>query len=451
LTSFRKESYGSSASEWRSKAILGESSDDVDGTGERDGGWEEQTLPSKRGAPLDVVELTERLVAAPSPNPPGDEREVAHVVTDICAELGLPPPRVVAADPTRPNLIVELDFGSGGRHLALSGHLDTKPVGDATWSSDPFVGRTDDGHLYGLGACDMKGAVAAILLAAAELANDGCHGGRLSLVFTADEEHGSQYGSRYLAECGAVRADAIVIGEPGGIEYDWDRLHTISRGIANFSIDVYGDQGHSSLSDAKRLVSATQECARLLVRFAERFEPRFTESMPGLRPTVNAGVRIDGGVGFGVVPGKASFAVDVRLLPGMGRSELETDLERFLDEARADRHGLRCEYHFEPPPRDWLPATEVPADAPIVGAARAALEAVLGTEPPTGAFPGATDACWLQGLAGIPTLPGLGPGLLERAHAADERVSLAALRQAVDVYRHLGSHFCQSDPGEGGR
>jgi acetylornithine deacetylase/succinyl-diaminopimelate desuccinylase-like protein len=400
------------------------------------------------GSP-DVIELTARLVAAPTPNPPGDERAAADVVTEACAELGLPAPRVLAAHATRPNLVVDLDFGRGGRHLALSGHLDTKPVGDATWSSDPFVARVDDGHLYGLGACDMKGAVAAMLLAAAELADDGPTAGRLSLVFTADEEHGSEYGSRYLAERGAVRADAIVIGEPGGIDGDWDRLQTVSRGIANFWIDVDGDQGHSSLSEAKGFVSATQECARLLVRFAERFEPSFTPSMPDLRPTVNAGVRIEGGVGFGVVPGKASFAVDLRLLPGMERRQLEADLERFLDDARGERPGLRADYRFEPEPRDWLPATEVPADAPIVGAARAALAAVLGTAPPIGAFPGTTDASWLQGLAGIPTLPGLGPGLLERAHTADERVSLRGLRQAVDVYRTLAGDFCQGQPSAG--
>ena len=104
----------------------------------------------------------------------------------------------------------------------------------------------------------------------------------------------------------------------------------------------------------KQFVSATQECARLLLPFAEAFEPSFTPSMPGLRPTVNAGVRIEGGVGFGVVP-KASFAVDVRVLPGMERRRLEADLERFLDEARVERPGLRADYRFEPPPRDWLP------------------------------------------------------------------------------------------------
>ena len=367
-------------------------------------------------------------------------------VAEICTELGLPAPRVLAADPSRPNLLVDLDFGPGGRHLALSGHLDTKPVGDAVWSTDPFVGRVNDGHFYGLGACDMKGAVASMLLAAAELAVDGPTSGRLALVFTADEENGSAYGSRYLAGSGTVRADAIVIGEPGGIDRDWDQLQTISRGIANLSIDVDGDEGHSSLSDTKGFVSATLECARLLVRFAERFQPSFTASMPGLRPTVNAGVRIEGGVGFGVVPGKASFAIDVRLLPGMERPQLEADLDRFLDEAHASAPGSSRGVPVRagaatgsPPPRCRSTPRSSPPPEPL-----STRYSVRHRRPER--FQGATDACWLQGLAGIPTLPALGPGLLERAHTADGRVSLRGLRQAVDVYRTLGRRgFCEGE------
>lgn len=393
----------------------------------------------------DVIDLTSRLIAAPSPNPPGDERAVAQLVTEVCRDLGLPEPRVLAAEPHRPNLVVDLDFGEGGRHLALSGHLDTKPIGDATWATDPFTAHIEDGYLYGLGSCDMKGAVAAMLLAAADVAAANPGAGRLSLVFTADEEYGSKYGSRFLAETGAITADAVVIGEPGGIDHDWDLLQTVSRGIANIWLDVWGNQGHSSLSEAKGFVNACQECAWLLVRFAERFEPSFETSLPDARPTVNAGVRIEGGVGFGVVPGKASFAADVRLLPGMEREAFEADLRRFLDDARRERPNLRAEYRFEDAPRDWLPATEVPADAAIVEACRSALAAVLGSAPELGAFPGTTDACWLQGFAGIPTLPGVGPGLLERAHTADERVSVRGLQQAVDVYRHLALDFCTTE------
>jgi acetylornithine deacetylase/succinyl-diaminopimelate desuccinylase-like protein len=121
---------------------------------------------------LDVVELARTLVRTPSPNPPGDERAVAGVVTEALAALGLPRAEVLALDGTRPNLLVTLDLGPGGRHLVLSGHLDTKPVGDADWSWDPLAADVDGDRLLGLGSADMKGAVAAMLVAAARLARD---------------------------------------------------------------------------------------------------------------------------------------------------------------------------------------------------------------------------------------------------------------------------------------
>ena len=88
---------------------------------------------------LDVLDIARELVRIPSPNPPGDERAVAALVHDLLPALQLPRAEVIARDESRPNLWVTLDFGAGGRHLVLSGHLDTKPVGDATWGVDPFA------------------------------------------------------------------------------------------------------------------------------------------------------------------------------------------------------------------------------------------------------------------------------------------------------------------------
>lgn len=398
------------------------------------------------GALPSVLELTKRLVATPSPNLPGDERAMGAIVQEILADLRLPDAEVLAKDTTRPNLLATLDFGPGGRHLALSGHLDTKPIGSAEWSTDPFTPTVDGDRLYGLGTCDMKGAIAAMLLAAADLSADPPTRGKLSLLLTADEENAAAYGARYLAETDAVSADAVLIGEPGGIEEDWDTLHLVSRGITNFSIDVHGDQGHSSLSDVRGSVSATQEMAWLLLEFAERFAP--TAPPHPLRPegpTVNAGVLVSGGVGFGVVPGLASFAVDVRLMPGMDRATFECDLNEFLHDATSRRPTLRASVRFEDPPRDWLPPTEVEADHPLVAATTSALERALGWTPSPSVFPGTTDATWLQGLSGLPTLPACGPGLLSRAHAADEFVSIPALTQARVIYRDIALEYCPGD------
>jgi acetylornithine deacetylase/succinyl-diaminopimelate desuccinylase-like protein len=388
-----------------------------------------------------TLQLAQALIEARSPNPPGDERAVAGVITDALKERGLPPPTVIAKERHRPNLLTTIDFGPGGRHLCLCGHMDTKPVGAAEWDTDPFSPSLHNDRLYGLGACDMKGALAAMIETAASI--DGIDHGSLSLLFTADEENGAALGARFLAESQAVHADAIVIGEPTGIDDDWDHLHLISRGIANFTAKVRGDQGHSSLSDRRDMVNASVTMSRLMIALAEEFHPSAPHHrMPPLKPTVNAGVKVSGGVNFGVLPGAAEFAVDVRTLPGMERDRFESELQQWLEEKKREIPNLRATVEFEPDPRGWLPATEVSEDAAVAVAAIETFEDVFGLTPPLSAFPATTDAAWLQGLAGIPTLPAVGPGLLERAHAANEFVSLDALEVTPTIYAGIMRRFC---------
>ena len=392
-----------------------------------------------------VVEIASRLIGAASPNPPGDERAAAEIVTELLSEHHLPAPSVLALSETRPNLLTTVRFGPGGRHLCLAGHLDTKPVGSATWGSDPLNAIVDDGRLIGLGAVDMKGAVAAMIIAARDLVQDPPERGSLSLLFTADEEDGAQWGAQYVSSSGILEADGIAIGEPGGLDKDFDRLHLVSRGIARFRIEVSGDQGHASLSDRSGAVNASVELARFLVAFNDRFEPTVPApigSIDGWRSTVTAGVRIAGGVGYGVVPGSALANIEVRLLPGMTRSRLERDLREFLDAQVRDDPHLRPTVVFDDPPRDWLEATSLDVDDPLVVAARTALIEVLGVAPPDGVFPGTTDAASLQGVAGIPTLPAFGPGLISRAHGADEWVSIEALETSVKVLKALARSYC---------
>lgn len=399
-------------------------------------------MGTARGIDLDrMQQLAEALIAAPSPNLPGDERAVAGVLTEALEARGLPVPRTIAKEAERPNLLTTIDFGPGGRHLCLCGHMDTKPVGPAEWDTDPFKPTVEGGRLYGLGACDMKAALAAIIEAAATL--DEVAGGRLSLLFTADEEHMAVYGARFLAESQALEADAVVIGEPGGMEHDWDRLHLLSRGIANFTLHVFGDQGHSSLSDQKPMVNASLNMARLLLACSEEFRPEARpHPLVPRGPTINPGVKVSGGVNFGVFPGHATFSCDVRTLPGMSRADFEADIQRWLKEQEEKIPDLRARIEFEPEPSGWLPATEVTDDAPLVEAVAESLREALGGVPPTAAFPGTTDAAWLQGVAGIPTLPAVGPGLLENAHRANEFVSLAALEKAPAIYAGIARRFC---------
>jgi acetylornithine deacetylase/succinyl-diaminopimelate desuccinylase-like protein len=393
-----------------------------------------------------VVELARALVRTPSPNPPGDELAVAAVLQEAIAEAGLPRPNLVARDPRRPNLVTRLDFGPGGRHLVLSGHIDTKPVGDARWRVDPFGAEVDGDRLYGLGSGDMKAGVAAMVVAAARLAADPPDRGRLSLALTADEEDGAAYGAHHLASTIGLEADGIVIGEPGGIDRDFDRLHLVSRGIARLCLIARGAQGHSSLSSEPGTRNAGVDAARAAVAVADRLErdlelPDNPGDLLGWRATVNTALAFRGGVGYGVLPGAMAVDTEVRLLPGMRRERVRAAFERRLAEL-AGTTGADLAVEFDTPPSDWLPAASVPPDSELAYAAREACAAVLGVPPPDSVFPGTTDATWFSDLQHAPTLPALGPGLLRRAHGADEWVSIAAVRKAVDLYTTLARSFC---------
>src|SRR5579862_7510245 len=134
----------------------------------------------------DAVGLACELVAARTPNPPGDERAAAEVVVRALHDLGIEGVEVVGESPERANVIARVRGRGGGRTLILAGHLDTKPPGDAgAWETPPWEPVIRDGRLYGLGSADMKGAVAAMVHAAADVAEAELEGD-LVLVFTAD-------------------------------------------------------------------------------------------------------------------------------------------------------------------------------------------------------------------------------------------------------------------------
>jgi succinyl-diaminopimelate desuccinylase len=401
------------------------------------GSWIEKgmmTPVSTRVDGLDLVDITARLVAASSQNPGEDERLVAGVVEQLCEKLGLPQPVRVGTE-ERPNLIVEVAFGAGGRTLGLCGHLDTKPVGEGDWATDPLQATPLGGELRGRGVVDMKGAVAAMLLAAADLASDPPERGTLLLVLTADEENGATYGGQWLAEHHPIDADAMVIGEPGGIVADWDYLHLGSRGICNFDIEVVTEQGHSSLRDAFGLISATEVAAALIVGLRGSFMPPAPDDQPWA-PTMNPGVVIEGGINYGVLPGRARIASECRLVPGMEQHAFEAALRAFLDQQLPA--GAKADLAI----RNWIPAVAIDPSEPVANAAREALQTVLGRFPADAMFPGTTDATWFAAM-GIPCLPALGPGLIRHAHATDERVTAASLEQAQQLYRTLARRFCE--------
>lgn len=393
----------------------------------------------------DLIGLVTTLVSIDSQIPPAaDEVAIVGFVQDTLADLGLPRGDVFAKAPTRPNLVITLPGTGGGRSLLLCGHLDTKPVGDAReqWQTDPLGPEIVDDHLYGLGTSDMKAACAAMIFALHAVGHIGAElAGDVTLALVADEEAGARYGARYLAPLIANRADACLIGEPSGWERDFQAIHLVSRGLLCFRIDVVGTQMHSSLSDRMPSVNASVKLAGLMADLAT-FDGLSYQPHPlgDVRPTLNVGVQVAGGVYYGVVPGSAWFTCDLRALPGMTENSVLADLRGWLEVRSAADPELQATITVEPE-LPWMPPSQIGADHPLVTAVQHSAEQVLGRRPPLGIFPGGTDAPWFD-RAGVPTLPSFGPGVLTRCHGPNERVSVASVHQAARIYARTILDFC---------
>lgn len=384
-----------------------------------------------------MLELTRALVAIDSQNPGVGEEQIVGYLRQLCGDLGLPC-HVVEPVPGRPNLVVTVERGPGP-HLGLSGHLDTKPVGDARaeWRTDPFELTVVGDDAFGLGSSDMKGSVAAMLLALQRFAA-APGAGSMSLVLTADEEQGSGAGAQALAQDGLPPVDAIVIGEPSGVTAPWEALHLVSRGICCFEVDVRTAQGHSGLS-AMLGRNAVLVCADLLRAF-ESFRP--TVSEPGQVPcevTVNPGMLVEGGVTFGTWPGLCTVGVELRLVPGMDREVVRAEIQQLVDDTLGE--AARAEVRYRPGSLGWMPAVGLDPGHPLVAASQRAAAAVLGHELPVDAYPGGTDATYFMTDAGIPTVTSLGPGWLSVAHGPNEKVGVGQLHQAVDLFEALAAEF----------
>jgi acetylornithine deacetylase len=381
-----------------------------------------------------VLQFARDLIATPSSNPPGDERAVVERIEMELATLGLPTPERISLKPDRPNLLLRLTGSGSGPSLILNGHTDTKPPGDIDkWRRNPFDPVVDDGMLWGLGSTDMKGAVAAMVYAAAAIAEviDSVDG-ELQLLLSADEEGGSAFGVKYLASHGYVRADAALVGEPSGIRQELEYLDFESRGLLCFRVRVYGDQMHSSLSDEFEAANACLKAAELMTKLKQDFLREGT--------TVNPGVTLNGGVYFGVVPGAAEFGCDIRVPFGARENVMRDEIESWLATCISIDPKLRADVVWESPPTIWIEPVRFPQDHRFGIALKNACRLVLPRPPDVGCFPGATDAPWFV-AAGVPTIPAFGPGLLPLAHSPNECVSIDSIRACARIYALSAMEF----------
>lgn len=392
----------------------------------------------------ELVDVLQRLISAGSENPPGDERAVIAVAARLLRERGVNDLRTVAAEPDRPNLIARIESSRPGPMLLFCGHVDTKPVGPSDkWDYDPFAGSVADGRLYGLGACDMKAGVAAVIVALGRIRAAGGPGcGSVAGLFLADEEAGSAVGAQFLARTDQIPVgDAAIIAEPAGVNREWERLYLGTRASLLFRVDLEGATGHSSLEDHAGGTTATLALARLIDRLDAAFR-----RLPGV--AVNVGATVEGGIDYAVRAGSASFRGDVRIPPEVTNTDARAVLDETVDTFLSEHPDVRATIITDELSDHPFEALRVAPSSTIARACRTAVERTLGVVPTDGIYPAGTDSFFLQGITGIPTMPALGPGCLREAHQPNEYVSLESLEMAPTVFTTAAEEYFGSETSQ---
>jgi len=363
---------------------------------------------------VSALDLALELVRLDTVNPPGNESVAAELVSGRLKAAGFDI-AVHEHAPGRPNLIARLPGADADRPaLCMTGHLDVVPLGGAPWSGEPF-GELRDGRLVGRGSSDMKGGVAAIVVAAERVAAHGRGEAGLELVFTAAEETGCE-GARWLADAGVLgRAGAVLVAEPTGAV-----PLVAHKGVLFATATTEGVSAHGSAPHLGR--NAIYPLARAVATYADLSFDVPTHPLLG-DPTLNVGT-IAGGSGINLVPDRAEAQIDVRTVPGLtGAAVLE-----------ALRAAADPEVTVEP----WIDLAPVVTD-PDDPWVRSVFE-VSPAEPDAASY--FTDAAALTPAYGNPPTVIWGPGEAAQAHQTDEWADAAKIDAAADDFTEVARRWC---------
>ncbi len=368
-----------------------------------------------------VLSLLKDLIATNSENPPGREDAVAKILRDHLESYGI---SCVSVGPSkRPNLIFSSHDGEKGE-LVMHGHMDTVPIGDRdSWAHDPFGSEIVDGLLYGRGACDMKGPVAA-LTETLILYTEEKHGRPLLLLATSDEESGCS-GAEEVAKSGELMGVSYgVCAEPTDLQ-----VLVGEKGIFWSKVVAEGKSAHGSRpEEGVNAISACMDAIREIT--SEPYPYEKTELLGD--PTLSIGM-IQGGIKVNVVAAYCEAQLDMRTVKGQTPESLMEQMNKRLEQAGlSDR--VRVEYIH------GKPAVYTPKDIEIVQIAVDQVEQVTGIRPTLTSATYGTDCSVLQPKVGIMNVI-CGPGSIEQAHQPNEFIKLDQLYQSVDVYLGIARKF----------
>jgi acetylornithine deacetylase len=402
-----------------------------------------------------TIAFLQELVRIPTENPKlagieaGAEADCQDVIEARLKGLGLTTDRWDVY-PGRPDVVGALKGtgGDGGRSLILNGHIDVVPGGDpAGWTHDPFGAEIADGKVWGRGAVDMKGGVAAMIAAVEAIQRAGVRlKGDVLVESVVDEETGGP-GTIQTVEHG-YRADGAIVVEPTGLQ-----ILPVEGGLEWLRVVVRGRAGHSAFryrtvhaGGQGTAVNAIEKTAKLLAAVQE-LERHWGNTkrhplLPAGITTINPGVMI-GGTGGGhdgmpnvltavsTFPDYCSLELSLKYLPNEKTADVRAEFEEYISRVAAADPWLR----EHPPEIEWgirgvsFPPAETPPDHPLLGAVAWAVETVTGDPAVQTGMTAVTDLAWLAG-AGISGVI-FGPGSVGQAHSDDEYISISELTKGV--------------------
>jgi len=374
----------------------------------------------------EIIALARKLIQTPSVNGADDEIAAAQVIHAWAQDQHLQS-HIVGIDARRPNVIVQVGEGEPG--LLLTGHLDTVPAGDPSrWTYPPFEGVTAHGKLYGRGAIDTKGGMAAALIALAVLKQWGGLRGSARFIGVPDEESGAigTLGIKWLHTNGLLKGKGAIYC------YGGREVIVGHRGVYRCKITCYGESAHPGFSATQEGVigaNAVTAMARLLLLLEDRkTDYSRTRYFEKYRTMISAGTTIEGGTSPNIVPDRCTATVDMRLIPETNASEVRGWIDQAIEQVSSHHPKLR----FTVDVIAQLTAAVSPEHAALFTALEESTLEATGIEPPRTAA-GPANEGYLLIERGIPTVCGFGAHGAN-AHAPDEYVEIDSLIETALIY-----------------
>ncbi|WP_137702728.1 acetylornithine deacetylase/succinyl-diaminopimelate desuccinylase family protein [Marimonas lutisalis] len=399
----------------------------------------------------DLVELTQDLIRIPTLNPPGENyREICDFLDRRLVRHGFHTDLVRAEGAIgdsdkypRWNLIARKEGAQPGECVHFNSHIDVVEVGRG-WTTDPFGGEVKDGKIYGRGACDMKGGLAASIVAAeAFIAICPDFRGAIEISGTADEESGGFGGVAYLAEKGwfsPERVQHVIIPEP----LNKDRICLGHRGVWWAEIETHGEIAHGSmpfLGDC-----AVRHMGAVMSEMETSLFPALAQKRTDM-PVVPEGAKqstlninsIHGGeaeqeadytgLPSPCVPDSCRMVIDRRFLIEEDIDEVQEEIHAVLRRVQESRENFR--YDVRELQRVLPTMTE--KSAPVVQSVAKAIADVMGKEADYVVSPGTYDQKHIDRIGRLKNCIAYGPGILDLAHKPDEYVGIDDMVESAQV------------------